>query len=84
MFKEPQVSQRRSRMSSTLTTDWLTLHLSLLPKKVFYMWKKKKECLQEVNDLAKKLLIKVRLSLQLQPPRFERHNHCAPLLSGEL
>lgn len=33
-------------------------YLMFKEPQVFYMWKKKKECLQEVNELAKKLLIK--------------------------
>lgn len=41
------------------------------------MWKKKKECLREVNEQAKKLLIKVSLSFLLQLHCFEFHLICS-------
>lgn len=98
--KTPQVPdvQRASGESAPITTvvqpEDRPAHisfLSLLLEQVFYMWKKKKKSLQEVNDLAKKLLIKVGLSLQLQPLRtpgcvhlFHDLQSLYPLQSGEL
>lgn len=68
MFTNPQVSKSALAFSKMLLNCLLLSRYNepcFSPLKVFYMWKKKKECSSKINEHAKQLLLQVSYSTML-------------------